>query len=335
MHRHVAGAFDHHLAIHLPGDFGQLAQSFQFGELRLVVGVGDRAGAQAVAERKGHVVSAHDLADFAEARVDEAVLVARQAPFGDDRTAARDYPGGALRRQRDERQTDACVDREVIDALLGLFYERVAEDFPRQFFGLARDFFEGLIDRHRADGYGRIANDPLARGVNILARGEVHHRVGPPFRRPAHLLDLFFDRRRDGAVADVGVDFDQEVAANRHRFALRVIDVGGNDGAPASELLTDEFGRDVCRYARAEAFAPVLMIEAVSVAVGQSFKRGLPAKVFANGDEFHFGRYNAATGVMHLRNGVAGFCAQRLASQSGKFFELAFGLVARVNGLFN
>src|SRR5499426_3418016 len=110
--------------------------------------------------------------------------------------------------------------------------------------------------------------------MNVFARGEIHHRVGPPFRRPAHLLYLLFNRRRDGAVADVGVDLDQEVAADGHRFALRVIDVGGNDGAPASDLLTDEFRRDVWRDARAEAFAPVLMIEAIAVAVGQDPKRG-------------------------------------------------------------
>jgi hypothetical protein len=85
------------------------------------------------------------------------------------------------------------VDREVINALLGLFDQRVAENFPGQFFRLARDFFQSLINRHCADGHGRVANDPLARGVDVFSRGEVHYRIGSPFRRPAHLLDLFFD----------------------------------------------------------------------------------------------------------------------------------------------
>jgi hypothetical protein len=35
---------------------GQLAQGLQLRELRRVVGVGDRAGAQAVAEREGDVI---------------------------------------------------------------------------------------------------------------------------------------------------------------------------------------------------------------------------------------------------------------------------------------
>ncbi|MNN59664.1 hypothetical protein D3C81_1747960 [compost metagenome] len=39
LHRHVARAFDHHLHIIFPGNFGQLTQSVQFGELSLVVGV--------------------------------------------------------------------------------------------------------------------------------------------------------------------------------------------------------------------------------------------------------------------------------------------------------
>ena len=45
MHRHMAGALDHHLAAFVPGDLGELAQGFQLGELGAVIGVGDRAGA--------------------------------------------------------------------------------------------------------------------------------------------------------------------------------------------------------------------------------------------------------------------------------------------------
>ena len=52
VHRHMAGPLDHHLAVLRPGDLRQLAQRLQLGELRGVVGIGDRAGAQAVAERE-------------------------------------------------------------------------------------------------------------------------------------------------------------------------------------------------------------------------------------------------------------------------------------------
>src|SRR5262245_57960032 len=114
-----------------------------------------------------------------------------------------------------------------------------------------------------------------------------------------------------------------------------MIDVGGNDRAPASDLLANEFRRDVRGYGCAKTFAPVLMIEAVAFAVAQGFERGSPAQVFTNGHEFHFGRDNAATGVMHLRDGAAGLGAQRLASQTRKLFELASGFVARIDGLFD
>ncbi len=78
VHRHVAGAFDHHLAALLPRDLRQFAERLQFGELRAVVGVGDRAGAQAVAERERHVVLAHEVADLVEVLVEEALLVMRR-----------------------------------------------------------------------------------------------------------------------------------------------------------------------------------------------------------------------------------------------------------------
>jgi hypothetical protein len=48
----VAGALDHHLHVVLPGDLVSSPRVFQLAELGLVVGVVDRAGAQAVAELK-------------------------------------------------------------------------------------------------------------------------------------------------------------------------------------------------------------------------------------------------------------------------------------------
>ena len=84
----MAGAFDEHLAVVLPGDVGEFAERFQFGELCLVIGVVNRTGAQAVAEREGDVVIRHDLAHLLEMRVEETLLVVRETPFGHDRTAA-------------------------------------------------------------------------------------------------------------------------------------------------------------------------------------------------------------------------------------------------------
>ncbi len=57
---------------------------------------------------------------------------------------------------------------------------------------------EGLVDRDRADRHRRVAHNPFTRGVDVPARGEVHHGVGAPTDGPHHLLDFFGDRRRDG-----------------------------------------------------------------------------------------------------------------------------------------
>jgi hypothetical protein len=130
VHRHVAGAFDHHLHVVLPGDLGQFAEGFQFAHLRRVVGVVDRAGTQAVAEAEGDVVGLHDFADVLEVGVEEVLLVVRQAPLGEDGAAAAHYPGHALGGQRHIAQQYAGVNREVVHALLGLFDQGVAEDFP-------------------------------------------------------------------------------------------------------------------------------------------------------------------------------------------------------------
>ena len=130
VHRHVAGPFDHHLAVVRPGDLRQLAQGFQLGELRRIVGIGDRARAQAIAEGEAHVVRAADLADLLEMLVEEALAMVRQAPLGHDRTATRDDAGDAIDRERYVGETYAGVDGEVVNALLGLLDEGVAEHLP-------------------------------------------------------------------------------------------------------------------------------------------------------------------------------------------------------------
>ncbi|MNI61193.1 hypothetical protein D3C73_1164490 [compost metagenome] len=96
LHRHVARAFDHALHVVFPGNLGQLAEGFQFAELRFVVGVGNRARTQAIAQREADVVGLHDFADVFEMGVEEVLFVVRQAPLGHDRTATGDDAGHAL-----------------------------------------------------------------------------------------------------------------------------------------------------------------------------------------------------------------------------------------------
>ena len=218
---------------------------------------------------------------------------------------------------------------KVIDALLGLLDQRVAIDLPRQVFGFAVHFFECLIDRHGPDRHGRIAKYPFACRVDVLAGREVHHRVGSPQRRPAHLFDLFVDGRSDRRVADVGVDLDQEIAADDHRLAFGMVDVRRDDRPAASDLVADEFGRDEFGIDGAERFAAVLMIQRRRSLRSDADKsvRVLPAaEIFADRDVLHLGRDDAFAGVVHLRHALARFCTKRCTSEAGKFFERFRGL---------
>ena len=281
VHRHVAGAFDHDLAALLPRHLREFAERFEFGELRAVIGVGDRAGAQAVAERERHVVFAHDVADLVEALVEEALLVARQAPLRHDRAAARHDAGDAVGGQRHVGEPDAGVDGEIIDALFGLLDQRVLEHFPVELDRIAVDLLQRLIDRHGADRDRRVAQDPFAGVVDVAAGREVHHGVGAPADRPDHLLDFFLDRGGDGAVADIGVDLDEEIAADDHRLEFGVVDVGRDDGAAARDFVAHEFRRDEGGHRAAELLA-----------IGEGGRRAvehlLAAEVFAVGDSRSF-----------------------------------------------
>jgi hypothetical protein len=105
----VTRSFDHDLHVVLPGERCQLPQRAQLGELRFVVGVGDAARTQPVAERERDVVGLHDLAHLFEVRVQKTFFMMRKAPSRHDRPAARDDAGQASRRQRHEAQAHAGV----------------------------------------------------------------------------------------------------------------------------------------------------------------------------------------------------------------------------------
>ncbi len=75
LHRHVARAFNHHLHVIFPGDFCQLAKRVELSELRLVVCVLNRAGAQAIAKRQRDIIGRADFANFAEMLVEEVFFV--------------------------------------------------------------------------------------------------------------------------------------------------------------------------------------------------------------------------------------------------------------------
>ena len=111
VHRDVAGAFDHDLTAMLPRFQRQFAESFQFGKLGCVVGIGQAAGTQAIAEAEGDVIRFHDFAQFIEVRVPSVLLMVRDHPRGHERTAATDDAGDAIPSQRNvfEQSTPAWI----------------------------------------------------------------------------------------------------------------------------------------------------------------------------------------------------------------------------------
>ena len=122
--RHVAGPFDHHLHALGPGALGQFAERCQLAKLGFVGGVGQAAGAQAVAEAEADVVLAHDVADVVEDLVHRVLLVVGEHPLGQQRCRRGEtMPIRRLRTKRQMLAQHAGVDREVVDALLRLLFQ--------------------------------------------------------------------------------------------------------------------------------------------------------------------------------------------------------------------
>ena len=111
-------------------------------------------------------------------------------------------------------------------------------------------------------GTGELRIDPFAGGVDVFAGAEVHDGVGAPLGGPTHFLDFFFNGGGDGAVADVGVDFDEEIAADNHRLELGMVDIGRDDGAATGDFGAHEFGRYLFGNGCSEGLTCVLVVKA-------------------------------------------------------------------------
>ena len=179
------------------------------------------------------------------------------------------------RGQGDIAQEHSSMDREIIHALFALLDERIAVDLPRQLLGFAANFFERLVNGHRADRHRGVADDPFAGLVNVLASRKVHHRVCPPLGGPAHFFDLFLDAGGHRAVANVGIDLHQEIAPDDHRLALWMIDVGGDNCAAPRHLVPYKFSADVAGDRCAEGLtAQITPLGVASCCVRPAHVRG-------------------------------------------------------------
>ena len=157
LHRNVAGAFIHDLAAFGPGTRGELSLDFQFGQLRVIIGVGNRSGTKPVADGETDVVCGTDVANLVPMGVEEVLGIVVERPLGQNGSATRNDPGHTTGGVWDEPLQDGGVDGEVIDPLFGLLDEGVAVEFPGKVFDTSVNFFESLVDRNGADRNGRIA----------------------------------------------------------------------------------------------------------------------------------------------------------------------------------
>ncbi len=208
-------------------------------------GVGQAAGAEAVAEAEADVVFAHDVADVVEDFVHRILLVVVDHPLGQQASAAADDADQALADKGEMLAEDAGVDGEIIDALLGLVFQFLEDDVVGEVFDLPAD--DHRIDRDGADGDGAVLDDRLAAGVEIAAGGEIHDRVGAPALGPLEFFDFFIGAAGDGGGAHVGVDLGEAGAADAHGFELvfQMDFVGGNDHAAGGDFGADLLGGEM------------------------------------------------------------------------------------------
>mmetsp|Transcript_38698 Transcript_38698/g.91685 ORF Transcript_38698/g.91685 Transcript_38698/m.91685 type:complete len:275 (-) Transcript_38698:986-1810(-) len=191
--RDVARALVHDLDVLLPRPPRELPLDLELKELRGVVGVADAPGAEAVPDRERDVILGADVQDLVPVLIGEILFVLQERKLGVDGAAAADNPGEAARRQVDGRQQHPGVDRPVVDALLRLLQQRLPEELPGDVLDDTPRLLEALVDGHSPHGDGRVAHDPLAGLVDVVAGRQVHDGVRAPHRRPLELLHLLLD----------------------------------------------------------------------------------------------------------------------------------------------
>src|SRR5262245_8253034 len=101
--------------------------------------------------------------------------------------------------------------------------------------------------------------------MDISASGKIHDGIRAPCNAPSHLFHFIFDRARDGAIADIGIDLHKKIPAYDHRLGFRMVDIRRNDSPATRDFIPHKFWSDIFRDTRTERFAGMLELDAGAV----------------------------------------------------------------------
>ena len=246
----MARPLDHDLDAALPGAVHELAERDELRELAAVRRIGRAARTHAVAEADGHIVLLADVEDVVVVLVERVLHLIVQHPARDEgAAAAHDVHDAALAAHAlDGAARDTAVQRHEVRAVLGLLLDCLEDVVIRHLDDgavLADGAHRRLIQRHRADHDRRMLYDALTRDVDVVARREIHDRVGAAAHGLIEFLELRLDVRERTRRADVRIDLDAQSLADAARAQVLVIDIRADGNRAVCHALADCLDRDV------------------------------------------------------------------------------------------
>ena len=126
----MSRSFDKSLHVLLPSPCDQFSHGIEFGKLSSIVGIGYASRAQSVAKRESHIILCHDIADIIEMFIQETFLLMYEAPLGHDTASSAYDATQTIVRQMHIMESDACMNGEIVHALLTLFDECILIYLP-------------------------------------------------------------------------------------------------------------------------------------------------------------------------------------------------------------
>ena len=97
--------------------------------------------------------------------------------------------------------------RHEIDALFGLRSDDLKEKLRLEEGNIVVESRDGFVDGNRSERSRGSFKHPLANGINVIARGEVHNEIGASLKRNGKLGEFIVLIRANRTAAKVSIDF--------------------------------------------------------------------------------------------------------------------------------